>query len=163
MQLYVVRHGSAGRHAPGGDAARALTAAGVREVEGAGRGLAALGVALEALFASPLRRAQETARLLAAQLGGPEPETEDVLDGGAPAVALLREVAHWSRGCSRIAIVGHQPVLGELVSLASAGLGHGGTALAPATVARIDFPGAPRVGGGQLVWLLPPEVLGRIG
>jgi phosphohistidine phosphatase SixA len=162
MQLYVVRHGSADRHAPGGDAARALTEVGVREVEGTGRGLAALGVALDALFASPLRRAQETARLLAAQLGGPEAETQELLDGGAPAAVLLRELAHWSRGRARIAIVGHQPVLGELVALASAGLGHGGAALAPATVARIDFPGPPRIGSGQLVWLLPADVLARI-
>jgi len=162
MQLYVVRHGTAERQAAGGDAARSLTDAGALEVAAVGRGLRALGVALDALFASPLRRAQQTARILADQLGGPEPETAELLDGGASAAAILRELASWGRGRSRIAIVGHQPVLGELVTLAGFGVGRAGVALPPGGVVRLDFPGAPRVEGGALVWLATPDLLARI-
>jgi phosphohistidine phosphatase len=163
MDLYVVRHGEAARYAPGGDAERPLTAQGARQVEAVARGLRGLGVELDALLASPLRRAQETALLLAKGLGGkPAPEAEAVLDGTANAAAILQHLAHAVRSRARIAIVGHQPVLGELVGLASAGSNGGAVALAPACVARLAFPGAARVGGAQLVWLLPPEVLERV-
>ena len=164
MDLYVVRHGEAVRYAPGGDAERPLTNEGARQVEAVARGLRGLGVELDALLASPLRRAQQTARLLADGLGGKLAlETEPVLDGTANAAAILHHLAHAVRSRARVVIVGHQPVLGELVGLASAGAGGGAVALAPACVARLAFPGAARVGGAQLVWLLPPEVLERIG
>ncbi len=164
MDLYVVRHGEAARYAPGGDADRPLTDQGARQVEAVARGLRGLGVELDALLASPLRRAQETAQLLAKGLGGKlAPETETVLDGTANAAAILQHLAHAVRSRARVAIVGHQPVLGELVGLASAGSNGGSVALAPACVARLAFPGGARVGGAQLVWLLPPEVLERVG
>jgi len=164
MDLYVVRHGEAVRYAPAGDADRPLTEQGARQVEAVARGLRGLGVELDALLASPFRRAQETAQILAEGLGGRlAPETERVLDGTANAAAILQHLAHAVRSRARVAIVGHQPVLGELIGLASAGAGGGAVALAPACVARLAFPASARVGGAQLVWLLPPEVLERIG
>lgn len=162
MQLYVVRHGEAVGTAAGGDAARPLTERGAAAVAAVGRGLQAAGVTLDALIASPLRRAQETARILARALGGPEPSIEPVLDGSATAAAILRDAGIWARGRTRVAIVGHQPVLGELVMLATAGIGAAGAALPPACVVRIDFSGEPRIGAGQLVWWMPPELLGRL-
>jgi phosphohistidine phosphatase len=109
-----------------------------------------------------MRRAQETARLLAGELGGLPIETEPVLDGSATAAAILAHLAAVMRARARVAIVGHQPVLGELVALASAGTAGAPPALATGAVARVDFSGTPRAGGGQLVWLLPPEVLERL-
>ena len=162
MQLYVVRHGAAAQHAAGGDAARPLTEAGALEVAAVGRGLRALGVALDALVASPLLRAQQTARILSDTLGAPEPETEALLDGSAAAPAILRELATWTRGRGRLAIVGHQPVLGELVTLASFGAGRASVALPPGGVARIDFAGTPRVASAVLVWLVTPDLMGRL-
>jgi phosphohistidine phosphatase len=162
LELYVVRHGEAAPQAAGGDRERALTERGALAAERVGVGLATLGVTLDALLASPLRRAQETARILARSLGA-EPRTEDALDGGASATDLLRVLPDWTRGRRRVALVGHQPVLGELVTLASFGPGRPCVALPPAGVARIDFPGAPRVAGAELVWLATPDLLDRVG
>lgn len=68
MRLYLMRHGKAEDVARQGqsDAARALTAAGVREMSAAGRGLAALGVTVQAIATSPLLRARQTADAVAA-------------------------------------------------------------------------------------------------
>lgn len=162
MQLYVVRHGEAAAKAPGGDAERPLTESGARRVRAVARGLRVLGVQLDLLLASPLRRAQETARLLAEGLGGPAPATEPILDGNAGGASILQQLADPVHVRARVAIVGHQPVLGELVALATSGIGGSAATLAPASVACIEFPGAPRIGGGQLVWLMPPDVLERL-
>ena len=62
-----------------------------------------------------------------------------------------------------MAIVGHQPVLGELITRASFGAGCASVALPPGGVAPIDFGGSPRIAVGELVWLVTPDLLGRIG
>ena len=157
----MVRHAEAEAAGPvGGDAARALSARGRAQAAAAAAGLRRLGVALDRVLASPLRRAQETAALLAPALGRPPVETVATRDGGAPAEAILAEL----RACGgeeRVALVGHMPVLGELVALAAAGVGASGVALGTASVARIDFEGRPRAGAGRLRWLLTAEQLAR--
>lgn len=160
MQVYVVRHAEAEAAGAGGDAARALGARGRAQAAAAAAGLRSLGVALDRVLASPLRRAQETAALLAAALGRPPIETVAALDGGAPAEAILAEL-HACGGEERVALVGHMPVLGALVVLAAAGVGASGVALGTASVARIDFEGRPRAGAGRLRWLLTAEQLAR--
>jgi phosphohistidine phosphatase SixA len=130
-------------------------------VAGAAGGLRTLGVGLDRLLASPLRRALETARILARELEGPEPDTAAVLDGSAPADAILNELAACGPA-DRVGLVGHMPGLGELVTLATTGVASGGAALGTASVARVDFEGRPRPGGGRLRWLLTAEQLARL-
>jgi phosphohistidine phosphatase len=163
VQVYLVRHGEAAPPGSGGDAARRLTKRGRGEATAAGAGLRALGVRLDRLLASPLVRAAETAGLAARALGGPEPEEAGLLDGGSPAEAILAGIGAWGSGDDRIALVGHQPVLGELLVLAIAGVAAGGAALGTGSVARLDFEGAPRPGAGRLRWLLRTDHLGRLG
>jgi phosphohistidine phosphatase len=161
MQVYVVRHAEAeAAGAAGGDAERALSARGQAQAAAAAAGLRGLGVAIDRLLASPLRRAQETAALLAPALGRPALETLATLDGSAPAEAILGELRAVAGG-ERVAVVGHMPVLGELVALAVAGVGASGVALATASVACLDFEGRPRAGAGRLRWLLTAEQLAR--
>lgn len=155
-----MRHAEAEAVGAGGDAARALSARGRAQALAAAEGLRSLGIALDRILASPLRRAQETAALLAPALGHPPIETAPVLDGGAPPEALLAALG----ACGdeeRVALVGHMPVLGALVALAAAGVGASGVALGTASVARIDFAGRPRAGAGRLRWLLTAEQLAR--
>jgi phosphohistidine phosphatase len=115
MRLYVMRHGPAeDRAASGRDFDRALTPQ--------GRAVVAKAAALLAgrhdgpaprVVASPLRRAQETAALMAAHLGAAEPEAHDDLeaDAGVPhaLVASLR-----AAGVDAL-LVGHQPYVEMLV------------------------------------------------
>jgi phosphohistidine phosphatase len=157
MQVYIVRHAEAEPAGPGGDAVRRLTSAGVVQAGHTARGLLVQGLEVDRLWTSPLRRAVETAALLTAVLGGPGLEEREVLDGRAPARAILDELAMLD-GAERVVLVGHMPGLGELVALAVAA-GGAGVGLATASVARVDFEGRPQPGSGRLVWIRTAEQL----
>lgn len=153
-----MRHGEAEPAGADGDVGRRLTARGQLQARTAAAGLRALDVQLDRLLTSPLRRAAETAALLAGELGGPEPEPWPVLDGRAPANAILEELAALA-SLARVAVVGHMPVLAELVALATAGPASG---LGTASVALVEFAADPGRGAGRLCWLRGPDELGRL-
>ena len=155
MQVYVIRHAEAEPAGAGGDAARRLTARGQQEARAVAAALRARGVQWDALLTSPLARARETAVLLAADLAADPPEPSPVLDGRAPADAILDELSIHPAD-QRIALVGHMPVVAELVALATGGEP---PRFPTAAVARIDFPQRPAPGRGRLAWLLAPGAL----
>jgi phosphohistidine phosphatase len=156
-----VRHGEAAARAPGAsDDERRLTERGELESTAAGRGLCALGAAPERVLTSPLRRALETAALLARELGSCEPEIWPALGADADPVAILAGLAG---PFERVVLVGHQPTLGEVATLAMAGVAAAGAALGTGGAARLDFEGRPRPGAGRLRWLLTAEQLGALG
>ena len=113
MRLYVARHGEAGRAAK--DDLRQLTERGVAETRATYREAAShLREPMAQLVASPLVRAQQTAAIALELLpctGGLQ--TSDVLrpESSPAAIATLLENAP-----SPIMLVGHQPVLGALLS-----------------------------------------------
>lgn len=153
-----MRHAEAEPAGAGGDAGRRLTERGRRQARATAAGLRALDVRLDLLLTSPLQRALETAALLAAELDGPAPERSPVLDGRAPADAILDEVAGLASLAS-VALVGHLPVLAELVALATAGAAPG---LGTASVALVEFAARAGRGAGRLLWVRSPEQLGRL-
>jgi phosphohistidine phosphatase len=164
MTLYLMRHGIAAEAGPGvDDADRALTDEGVRKTTRVAEGLRALDVRADAILSSPLRRALETARLVAEVLApGREIELRPVLAGGvAPEViaAGLRP----PRGAHHLLVVGHQPDLGVLASHLLTGSPH----LSPlpfrkAGVAAIEVDHLPPRGRGTLHWFLTPHQLRAI-
>jgi phosphohistidine phosphatase len=158
VQVYIVRHAEAEPAGAGGDAGRRLTRRGQVQARAAAAGLRALDVRLDVLLTSPLQRALETAALLAGELEAPDPEPSAVLDGRAPADAILDEVAALA-SLARVALVGHMPVLAELVALATAGAAPG---LGTANVALVEFAGRPVAGAGRLCWVRGPEQLERL-
>ncbi|HVP30735.1 MAG TPA: phosphohistidine phosphatase SixA [Myxococcota bacterium] len=161
MRLYVVRHGKAEDVGPDGtDSSRRLTEEGRREFRRAADGLASLGIRLDHLFTSPLPRAKETAEILAESLGGPDPELASGLGPGASERAILELVAGTG---DEVAIVGHEPTLGQLVSLAVFGRPSGGTPLRKGGAACLEFERGPAPGRGVLGWLLTPKQLRRLG
>jgi phosphohistidine phosphatase len=158
MELFVVRHAVAVPQRPDlPDEARPLTPEGRKRFRRAVRGMEELGVGFDRLYHSPWLRAVETAELLT---GLVDADGETVVEPGltrAPDASLLGSL----RG-ERVAVVGHEPWLSELVSLVVCGtVKHG---------ARFDF----RKGGlawleGDLkprrMWLrafLPPRALRRM-
>ncbi len=160
MDVYLVRHAVAEERAPrGGDAARALTAEGRREFTRAAAGFSRLEPELTRILTSPLLRARQTAEILREQLSGPEPEAWPPL---APGVALERLLADLRGAGEAVALVGHEPCLGRLLSLAVSGRAGDGTPLRKGGIARLVFERAPRPGGGRLAWLLTPRLLRRL-
>lgn len=167
MYLLVVRHGIAEdrnewSRAHGDDASRPLTKAGRRKMKDGAKGLRSLVPTLDVLATSPLTRALETAQILAAEWGRPDPVTVPALAPGQRPEAL----AAWLRtqaGKETVAVVGHDPGLSVAVSWLAAGverpmleLGKGGACLLRLSE-RID------AGEALLLWLLRPAHLRELG
>lgn len=163
LELYLVRHAVATERGPDhpDDFQRPLTPEGVARWRRSVAGLRELGVALDLVLASPLVRAHETADLLVAGLK-PKPRQlacDALVPGRKPAEALavIAKYAAASRGASRIALVGHEPDLGELAARL---LGARGVVeFKKGAVCRIDLDRAMPAGPGTLRWLLPPRAL----
>jgi len=82
------------------------------------------------------------------------------LPGGSPQ-ELLALLAR-TRG-QRLAVIGHQPDLGRLIASCLPGSAASAAfELRKMAVALIAFHGSPRVGQGELHWLVPPKLLRAI-
>src|ERR1044071_9728086 len=117
-ELYLVRHAIAAERGDEwpDDTKRPLTERGIQRFREAAAGLGALDVRIDEIFTSPLVRAKQTADLLAAALQ-PRPSVKllaELAPGHSPpaAMAQLAKVAKRRR----IALVGHEPDLGELAA-----------------------------------------------
>ena len=155
--LDLLRHGEARGAAAGGDAARPLTLHGTQAVERLGRHLASLGWRPALAFASPLLRARQTAALvlLSAQVPlTPEPLAELAPD--AEPSELLTVLAGLGVADTHVLLVGHQPLLGDLVTWCTGG---DAAAITPGQLVRIMFAGAPARGGGAVSLALRPEAM----
>ncbi len=107
MRVFLVRHAEA---APGDpDELRPLTAEGRATAQAVAERLAA--EPLDAVYSSPLLRARETARAIAAA-AGLEAEVEPALTPGARAASLAAALA--GKG-NVVVAVGHQPDFSQIV------------------------------------------------
>jgi phosphohistidine phosphatase len=165
MNLYLLRHAPAtDREAagPGGDAERPLTPEGREKLVRAIGGMRALGLSFRRIFTSPARRARETAEAVALALSGERPpETVEVLDPDADPAAVLA----WLAGLDGdLLLVGHEPGLGRLAGLLSAGAASAAPRLKKAGLCKLGIRGpGPLPGGARLEWLLTPRQLALMG
>lgn len=153
MQLFLVRHAAAEPRRQGrDDSARPLTATGKKKFRQVVGGLEALGIGFDQLLHSPWLRAVETADLLAPLLDGERRVSPGL--ASAPTPALLRELTG-----ERIALVGHEPWMGDLLAWLTVGEAEEGRAFLfkKGGVAWIE--GDPRPGRMVMRALLPPKVL----
>lgn len=159
IELYLVRHAAAAERGPKhpDDRLRPLTPEGAQKFRDAVRGLAALDIVVDLVLTSPLVRARETATLLAAGLGRrPVEEVEALAPGGRPA-AIIEVLASHAAKYRRLALVGHEPDLGELAARLLGARGN--VEFKKGAVCAIDLDGATPNGPGTLRWHLPPRVL----
>lgn len=120
MRVYLLRHGIAEDYSPSGtDADRSLTAEGVQRLELACNAYRRLVRPPLQILASPLRRAQETAAVLARVLGQhQETSLTEALTPAAPVAQVLERLQReLLSGTEAIALVGHEPHLGNLLGL----------------------------------------------
>jgi phosphohistidine phosphatase len=159
VTLYLVRHAIAepqGSAWPD-DTKRPLTHRGMARMREAVRGLDAMGVDVSLVLTSPLIRARQTAEILAQGLTStPTVELTNALIPGQPPARMVEALAGHSRSRS-LALVGHEPGLGELAAWLlgareSLPFKKGG-------VCRIDLPSLPPVPPGQLIWFALPKML----
>jgi len=158
--LYLVRHGIAAATSTTGDADRRLTAEGTRKLRDAAVGLQRLGIVPDVVLSSPLRRAQETATLLATILTEKSRvEIYPPLAPDHPLDEILRGLRPYRRA-RQVMLVGHQPGLGQLASHLLTG------AATPAMlpfrkggVAAIQVAALPPRAPGVLQWFVTPKQL----
>ena len=163
MELLVIRHATAVERIEGAseadDAARPLTDRGRRRFRRVVRGLRRLGLDVDRVVHSPWTRAAQTADLLGRLVDGPLDDARRISPhlAAPPRGELFTDLA--AAGGDRIAVVGHEPWLADLLAL----LLTGSTAHADALpfkkggVAWLE--GNPTPGGMKLIAFLPPRIL----
>jgi phosphohistidine phosphatase len=158
-ELYFVRHGLAEERGDAwpDDTKRPLTEEGMARLRKAVRGLSRIDVAIDVVLTSPLVRARQTAEIVA---GGLDPRPSIVnVDSLAPTgsyAAVLADLEKHSRK-SRLALVGHEPMMGELAARL-VGSRHP-IEFKKGGVCRIDVENLPPAGPADLRWMLTPKIL----
>jgi phosphohistidine phosphatase len=158
-ELYLIRHGIAEERGDAwpDDAKRPLTEEGMSRLRKSARGLAALGVAFDAILTSPLVRARQTADVVASAFEvRPHLVVVEALAPGGTYTAVLADLEKQTRR-PRIAIVGHEPGIGELAARL-AGSRHP-IEFKKGAVCRIDVDALPPTGPGALRWFLTPRIM----
>jgi phosphohistidine phosphatase len=161
MELLIVRHAIAferdTRHWPDDDE-RPLSARGMARARKAAAGLQGITGHPTRVLTSPALRARQTAAILSQVAGWPRAvQCHQLMPGVAPAelLALIGRTRD-----ERLAVVGHEPGLGHLVSTCLPGGAKSAVfAFRKMGVALLEFKGPPRAGRGELIWFLPPRVL----
>jgi phosphohistidine phosphatase len=158
-ELYVIRHGLAeerGEKWPD-DAKRPLTEEGVARLRKEARGLTKVGVSFDVILTSPLVRARQTAEIIGAGLE-PRPNLVNIesLSPDGSYAAVMTDLGKHSKR-ERIALVGHEPSIGELAARLI-GSRHP-IPFKKGAICCIEVDSLPPAGPGSLLWFLSPKLL----
>ena len=161
-QLFLIRHGVAEERGDTwpDDAKRPLSEDGIERFQKSARGLARFDVWIDVVLTSPLVRARQTAEIVASAFD-PRPSIiaiESLAPGGSYA-SLVADLEKHGRK-TRIALVGHEPGIGELAARLI-GSRHS-FEFKKGAVCRSDVDEIPPVGPGDLRWFLTPKVMASI-
>lgn len=158
MRLYFLRHGKAENRTDwsGADASRPLTTEGEEAMRREAKSLRAMDLALDVVVTSPFARARRTAEIVCDELGLSGRLVDDERLAGGFDVRRLEQVAAAHAGAEAIMVVGHEPDFSATVAEL---IGGGDIVFKKGGLARVDVT-APVAGGGRLVWLLTPPLLG---
>ncbi|MGC9505772.1 phosphohistidine phosphatase SixA [Baaleninema sp.] len=163
-QLYLIRHGIAADRAEySNDEERPLTETGKKRTKKVASRLKAFDLKFDLLLSSPLVRARQTADLL--KESGLCDDVE-IFDPLVPEGAIQEWMAWWDTWKAEkgnqgsIALVGHQPDLGNWAEILVWGDAGDRLIVKKAGVIGIELPesGSP-VGRSRLFWLTPPRLL----
>ncbi|MGH7730399.1 MAG: SixA phosphatase family protein [Candidatus Eiseniibacteriota bacterium] len=155
LVLDLLRHGATLPAAAGGDEARPLSSRGMADLERLASRLEAMGWRPDRAFASPLRRAHDSA-VIALRVAAPGLEVEpmDALRPDGDPAGVLEALAAAGATAGHVLLVGHQPLLGLLAAHLNGGPAPGFT---PGSLVRIEFAGPPAAGQGVTGWRLAAE------
>lgn len=163
VELYLIRHGLAAERGDDypDDTKRPLTSRGIQRLKREANGLVALDVSFDLILTSPLVRARQTAEIIAAALPArPNIVNTDALAPGGSHAAIMDEFVKHARR-ARIALVGHEPGIGELAARLIGA--RQAITFKKGAICRIDVRALPPTGPGQLRWFLTPKILRQIG
>jgi phosphohistidine phosphatase len=162
IELYLIRHGIATDLSDENpdDGKRPLTHRGIVRLRKEADALNTLGIAFDQIVTSPLARAKQTADVLAEHLSGRPPvATSDALAPAGTVAAALLDLARHSRR-SRIAVIGHEPNIGELATRLLGA--RAAIEFKKGAICRIDVESLAPVKGARLCWFVTPRMLRRM-
>jgi phosphohistidine phosphatase len=157
MLLYFLRHASAGKSMlnPKKDERRPLDEEGILQSRYVGRLLSNLDVQVDQIISSPLKRARQTATLVANELAfEAEVQIDDALRPDAEFDQFQEMLSRYKK-YDAIMVVGHNPSLTEFLDKSVSGAG-GSTQIdfRKGAVARVEMNGRT----GTLDWLVTPKI-----
>jgi phosphohistidine phosphatase len=167
MQLLIIRHGiaeDAEVFAATGedDSQRPLTKAGKRKMKEVAAGLLEIVETLDIIAASPLLRAQQTAEIVAKAYGDLPISTVEALSPGRDPSDLVDWLKQHD-SAEVVAVVGHEPHLGMLVTWLMTEAHDSRVAMSKGGAALLEFSSRVTGGSGTLEWLLTGSQLRSIG
>lgn len=161
MFLYFLRHASAGQRLsnPKKDEKRGLDKDGIEQCGYIGRALAALGVQVEIIVSSPLKRSTQTAALIGNEMGHEgKLVLEAALRPGTTFSDFQKMLENYSRH-DTVMVVGHNPNLEEFLGrVISEGGCEATVELKKCAVAKVEM----RRSTGSLSWCLTPRIVRTI-
>ncbi len=161
MDIYFLRHASAGHYSPGSDDdKRPIDKTGEQQSHDVGRALAELDLKLDAIISSPLTRAMQTATIAAAELGHKDKIVSDeALRPEASYQQFENLLARYAKR-KAILLVGHNPSMTEfLLQLLAGGNSREFIDFKKGAVAKLErVDRHPAV----LKWCLTPKVVRAI-
>lgn len=166
MDVIVVRHGIALDRGQAleqamADKDRPLTEKGRSRMERNAKGIRRTAPGVVAIFTSPLRRAIETAEILAEEYGDFECVRTPALLPEADPEELAPVLAECA-GDPLVAIVGHEPHLTRFVTWCLAGERPPFLELKKGGACLVRFDDGAGQNKGRLIWLAPPAILRHI-
>jgi phosphohistidine phosphatase len=167
MEIVIVRHAIAVEREEWAstdqqDDVRPLTADGKKKFERAAAGIHELAPDIEEIWTSPFARAHETALILQKAYGKIDLSRMPDLVFGGPKERLIRKLRFSS--LKKLALVGHEPDLSELVSMLLLNRGvfldleiKKGSALC------LELQWGKRLSEAKLLWMMTPRQLRKFG
>lgn len=161
VKLYFIRHGDAyefGDPRWPNDQDRPLSPEGEQEVKLVAEAIGRLASPVDQVISSPVLRAKQTAEIVIAEVGWPEPILIEEIAGRSPA-EMLESLIPWKEAAA-LAVVGHAPTLPDLASyLLNGSEEHESVDMKKGAALCLSFEGTPTAGGAVIEWLIVPKGL----
>ena len=167
MDLFILRHGEADKSSDTDDSARSLTVAGTRDVTHVARWLKGLDMKFDVIITSPLKRANQTASIVAKILNIENKLMDwDELQPESNRIALYHKLSSEQfEKKSTVLIVGHEPYLSTLISQVTSVTDDPSSriVLKKAGLAKMRITShSAQIMHGELEWLLTPKLMKNI-
>ena len=161
MTIYFLRHASAGQRVsnPKKDEQRGLDEDGIEQSRQIGRALAAMEIQVDAIVSSPLKRASQTAALVANEMGHEGKLQLDPALRPEATFPQFRELLSRYAKADAIMMVGHNPNLSEFLGRSiTRGAGQAEVNLKKGAVAQVET----KRNSAVLRWCLTPKAVAAI-
>ena len=162
--LYFLRHGFAGQpEAPDVDDDRPLTKSGILKMEKSAESIASIVTSFDVILSSPLKRAHQTALIIAREMGYKDKiEHSDLLRPGAQIGKFLTSLEKYGKEEKQsVLLIGHEPDMSNIISLLT-GIPAGSIEFKKSAFCNIEVTSFSASARGKLLWLLQPKLLRKI-